>query len=70
MRQRSYGRDTGLTVRIAFTLMMLAMVWVFFMGLLFWAGVSWVFILVFALIGTVIQYFGSDKLVLMSTRAR
>jgi heat shock protein HtpX len=70
MRQRSYGRDTGLTLRIAFTLMMLGMVWVFFMGLLFWAGVSWVFILVFALIGTVIQYFGSDKLVLMSTRAR
>jgi heat shock protein HtpX len=50
--------------------MMLAMVWVIFMGLLFWAGIPWVFILVFALIGTVIQYFGSDKLVLMSTRAR
>ena len=26
MRQRSYGRDTGLTLRIVFTMMMLAMV--------------------------------------------
>ena len=70
MRQRSFGRDTGLTLRIAFTLLMLAMVWVIFMGLLFWTGIPWVFILGFALIGTVIQYYGSDKLVLMSTRAR
>ena len=70
MRQLSFGRDTGLTLRIAFTLLMLAMVWVIFMGLLFWTGIPWVFILGFALIGTVIQYYGSDKLVLMSTRAR
>jgi heat shock protein HtpX len=70
MRQRSFGRDTGLTLRIAFTMMMLATVWVFFMGLLFWAGIPWVFILVFAIIGTVMQYFGSDKLMLLSTRAR
>ena len=38
MRQRSYGRDTGLTLRIMFTMFMLGIVWVVFMGLLFGAG--------------------------------
>ena len=70
MRQRSYGRDTGLTFRIFFTMMMLAMLWVFFMVLLFWSGVPWFFILAFAIVGTMMQYFGSDRLVLMSTGAR
>lgn len=70
MRQRSYGRDTGLTFRIFFTMMMLAMLWVFFMVLLFWSGVPWFFILAFAIVGTIMQYFGSDRLVLMSTGAR
>ena len=70
MRQRSYGRDSGLTLRITFTMMMLAALWVVFMGLLFWAGIPWMFVLMFAIIGAAFQYFGSDKLVLMSTRAR
>ena len=70
MRQRSYGRDTGLTLRMAFTMFMLAGVWVAFMGLLFWAGISPILILGFALIGVALQYFMSDKLVLMSTGAR
>ncbi len=70
MRQRSYGRDTGLTLRMFFTMFMLAGVWVLFMGLLFWAGISPILILSFALIGVLIQYFMSDKLVLMSTGAR
>ena len=48
---------------------MLAGVWVIFMGLLFWAGISPILILGFALIGVVLQYFMSDKLVLMSTGA-
>ncbi|MFP6653366.1 MAG: hypothetical protein VCA17_14265 [Dehalococcoidia bacterium] len=38
MRQRSYGRETGLTLRIMFTMFMLGIVWVVFMGLLFGAG--------------------------------
>ena len=70
MRQRSYGRDTGLTVRMFFTIFMLAGVWILFMGLLFMAGISPLLILGFALIGVLIQYFMSDKLVLMSTGAR
>ena len=70
MRQRSYGRDTGLTFRMFFTMFMLVGLWVVFMGLLFWAGISPVLIFGFALIGVLIQYFMSDKLVLMSTGAR
>ncbi len=70
MRQRSYGRDTGLTLRMFFTMFMLAGVWIAFMGLLFWAGISPILILGFALIGVALQYFMSDKLVLMSTGAR
>ena len=70
MRQRSYGRDTGLTFRMFFTMFMLAGLWVVFMGLLFWAGISPILIFGFALIGVLIQYFMSDKLVLMSTGAR
>ena len=70
MRQRSYGRDTGLTLRIMFTMFMLGIVWVVFMGLLFWAGIPWFFILGFALIGVLFQYFSSEKIVLMTTGAR
>ena len=70
MRQHSYGRDTSLTLRMAFTMLMLAGLWVVFMGLLFWAGISPILIFGFALVGMLIQYFVSDKLVLMSTGAR
>ena len=70
VRQHSYGRDTGLTFRMFFTMFMLAGLWVVFMGLLFWAGISPVLIFGFALIGVLVQYFMSDKLVLMSTGAR
>ena len=69
-RQRSYGRDTGLTFRMGFTMLMLAGLWVVFMGLLFWAGISPILILGFALFGMLFQYFMSDRLVLMSTGAR
>ena len=70
MRQRSYGRDTGLTFRMFFTMFMLAGLWVVFMGLLFWAGISPILVFGFALVGVLVQYFMSDKLVLMSTGAR
>ena len=70
MRQRSYGRDRGLTLRMLFTMVMLAFVWVIFIGLLFWANIPWVFILVFAVVGALFQYYGSDKLVLMATGAK
>ena len=70
MRQRGYGRDPELTFRMSFTILMLALVYVAFMGLLFWAGIPWVFILGLAIVMAAFQYYGSDKIVLMTTGAR
>lgn len=70
MRQRSYGRDAGLTFRMAFTMLMLAGLWVLFMGILFAAGVSAWLVLGIAVFGAFFQYFMSEKLVLLSTGAK
>ena len=70
MRQRSYGRDPELTFRMFFTMFLLVMVFVAFLGLLFWAGIDPIFILIIAIVMALFQYYGSDKLVLMTTRAR
>ena len=70
MRQRGYGRDTELTLRMAFIGFLLLLVYVAFGLLLLWAGIDPIFIVVLGLVMMLIQYFGSDKLVLMTTRAR
>jgi heat shock protein HtpX len=53
-----------------FTMFMLGLVYVAFMGLLFWAGIDPIIIGVIAVIMAAFQYYGSDKIVLMTTRAR
>ena len=70
MRQRSYGRDAGLTFRMGLTSFLLLLMYVAFMGLLFWAGIHYIFILVVAVVMMLFQYFGSDKIVLMTTGAK
>ena len=70
MKQRGYGRDPELMFRMSFTILMLALVYVAFMGLLFWAGISPIFILIMAIVMAAFQYFGSDKIVLMTTGAK
>ena len=70
MKQRGYGRDPELMFRMSFTILMLVMVYVAFMGLLFWAGISPIFILILAVVMAAFQYFGSDKIVLMTTGAK
>ena len=70
MRQRSYGRDRELTLRMSFTILMLVFVYIAFMGLLFWAGVPWFLILILAVGMSIFQYYMSDKLVLMTTGAK
>ena len=70
MRQRSYGRDPQLTLRMSFTMLMLALMYVAFLGMLFWAGIPWFFLLAVALIMMLFQYYGSDKIVLMTTGAK
>ena len=70
MRQRGIGRDFELSFRMGFTMLMLALLWVLFIGLLFWAGIPWFLALGFALVGMAIQYYTGDKLALAATGAR
>lgn len=70
MRQRNYGRDFELTFRMGFTMMMLAVVYVFFLGLLMFAGIPWEMVLIIAVAMAFFQYFMSDKLVLATTGAK
>ena len=70
MRQRSYGRDPELTFRMFFTMVMLGLAYVAFLGLLFWAGISPILIGIIAVVMAAFQYFGSDKIVLMTTGAK
>ncbi len=69
-RPMQIGRDTELTVRMSATMLLLAMVFVAFLGLLFWAGVPWFLVLVIAVAVAMFQYWGSDRIVLMTTGAR
>ena len=70
MRQRDYGRDFELTFRMGFTMMMLAIVYVLFLGLLMFAGIPWELVLIIAIAMAFFQYFMSDKLVLATTGAK
>ena len=70
MRQRNYGRDLELTFRMGITMMMLAVVYVFFLGLLMMAGLPLELVLIIAVAMAFFQYFMSDKLVLATTGAR
>ena len=70
MRRPTYGKDPELVFRMFFTMFMLGVVYVAFIGLLFWAGIHPILILGLAVAMAAFQYFGSDKLVLMSTGAR
>ena len=70
MRQRSYGRDRELTLRMAFTGFLLLLVYMAFGLLLLWAGIHPIFMVVLGVIMVAFQYFGSDKLVLLTTGSR
>lgn len=70
MRRPTYGKDPELVFRMFFTMFMLGLVYIAFMGLLFWAGISPFIVLGLAIVMGLFQYFGSDKLVLMTTGAK
>jgi heat shock protein HtpX len=69
MRQRSYGKDRELAFRMFFTMFLLGLLYIAFMGLLLITGIPFIFIVGFAVVMAIFQYFGSDKVVLMTTRA-
>ena len=70
MTNRVSLRDRQLTFRMLFTMFLLALVYVAFVGLLFWAGIPFIAIIIMALIMVAFQYFMSDRIVLWSTHAK
>jgi heat shock protein HtpX len=66
----SFGRDTGLQIRMATTMFLLGLVYVAFVGVLFAAGVNAMFIVVIAGGMALLQLFASDKMALAAMGAR
>jgi heat shock protein HtpX len=66
----SFGRDTGLQIRMATTMFLLGLVYVVFVGALFAAGVNAVMIVVIAGGLALLQLFASDKMALAAMGAR
>ena len=64
-----YGRSTGLTVRIAFVMILLLLLYLAFITVLFAVRANIVFIAAFVVVMALAQYFFSDKLVLASMGA-
>ena len=65
-----WQRDAGLTGRIILTWALLLLVYLIFMGILIALGLPSGFIILIAVGMCLVQYFFSDRLVLMSTGAR
>jgi heat shock protein HtpX len=68
--KRWYGRDTQLTLRMGFTLFLLALLYTVFLGVLWRVTGSFVLLVVVGAGLVLFQYYASDKLVLLSTGAR
>ena len=69
-RPKTFGRDTGLQVRMTITMFLLGAVYVVFMGALFASGASGITIAVLAGGMFLFQLFASDKLALRAVGAR
>jgi heat shock protein HtpX len=65
----SFGRDTGLQLRMVVTMLLLGLVYVVFVGVLFAVGASGVTILIVAAGLLAFQFFASDKLALRAMGA-
>ena len=71
MNQRwTYGKDTSLQLRMYFVLFMLAALYVFFVGVMLMLGMPIIFVIGIAGVMLLIQWFGSEKLVLRSMHAK
>jgi heat shock protein HtpX len=69
-QKRWYGRDTGLQLRMAVTMILLTAVYLVFAFVLFRVTRLGLFIFIIPLIGLFFQYYLSDKIVLSSVGAR
>jgi heat shock protein HtpX len=68
--QRRLGSDAGLTARMFLTLFLLALVYLLFIGVLWRLGISLVLLIAVAAVLLGVQYYFSDKLILLSLGAR
>ena len=69
-RPTSFGKDTGLQVRMAFVMLLLGALYVVLVGVLFAAGANAGLIAIIAVGLAAFQLFGSDKLALRAMGAR
>ena len=65
-----WRRDAGLSVRIFITWALLLLVYLVFMAILWFLGLPMYFVVGIAIVMGFVQYFFSDKLVLMSTGSK
>ncbi|HET9847720.1 MAG TPA: zinc metalloprotease HtpX [Candidatus Dormibacteraeota bacterium] len=68
--QRRIGNDFGLTLRMFLTLFLLAIVYLIFIGVLWRFGAPLALIIPIAIILLALQYYYSDRLILLSIGAR
>lgn len=68
--RRQLGSDAGLTARMFFTMFLLAAVYLFFLAVLWEAGVSYTGLIIFVALMLGVQYYFSDRMVLWSMGAR
>ncbi|AKX93458.1 zinc metalloprotease HtpX [Neomoorella thermoacetica] len=68
--RRQLGSDAGLTARMFLTMFLLAALYLFFLAVLWQAGVSYTGIIVFVAIMLGVQYYFSDRMVLWSMGAK
>ena len=70
MNKRRYGRDVGLQMRMAFTMLLLTVVYLIFAGVLFRFTHAGMILFLIPLAGLFFQYYFSDKLVLAGAGAK
>ncbi|MGI9862095.1 zinc metalloprotease HtpX [Moorella naiadis] len=68
--RRQLGGDAGLTARMFLTMFLLAALYLFFLAVLWQAGVSYTGMIVFVAIMLGVQYYFSDRMVLWSMGAK
>src|SRR5579872_2614135 len=69
-RRNWYGRDTGLQVRMAVTVFLLIFTFLAFAAIIGALTKIWLLVVIIPVIGLIIQYYSSDKLVLLTTGAK
>ena len=70
MYQAQFGKDTQLTIRMTMTILLLGLLYSVFILVLLSLGTSVVFVLAFAVVLVVVQFFFSNRMVLLSMRAK